>query len=243
MRMISRAVSVLRALAEHPAGLSLGQIAKETGLARATVQRLVGALAAEKLVCATSGVVGVRLGHELARLGSAVHCDLRGIARPLLQELQARVEDTIDLTALHGDEAIVLDQMASPRGLRVVSHVGMALPVHCTASGKAHLTQMSAADVARLLEGGTLRRYTANTNTDPKALLPLAGTAAARTCQFDLEEYAEGVSAIGLPIRGLASGNYALAISMPSHRLHDRLDMLKAELLWCQGEIERRVGL
>ena len=53
MRMISRAALILRALGEHPSGLSLGRIAKETGLARATVQRLVGALAAERLVCTT----------------------------------------------------------------------------------------------------------------------------------------------------------------------------------------------
>ena len=43
IRLIARAASILRALAEEPSGLSLGQIAKQTGLARATVQRLVGA--------------------------------------------------------------------------------------------------------------------------------------------------------------------------------------------------------
>ncbi len=241
MRMISRAASILRALGEHPSGLSLGRIAKETGLARATVQRLVGALAAERLVCTTSGA-GVRLGAELARLGALVHCDVRSLVRPLLLDLHARVEETVDLTALHDGEAIVVDQFASPRALRVVSHVGQILPLHATASGKAHLTLMTPAEARQALDR-PLKRFTGNTISDPGLLIALAGTAAARECQFDREECFEGVSAIGLPIRGLASGNYAIALSMPSQRLSDRSDVLREELLRCQADIERVVEL
>ena len=151
MRMITRAVAVLRALADQPGGLSFGQIAKATGLARATVQRLVGALESERLVSTHAGVVGVRLGVELARLGAAVHAEARRLFRPHLEDLHARVEETIDLTKLVGGEAIMIEQIASPRALRVVSQVGQALPLHCTASGKAHLTQMSLAEAEREL--------------------------------------------------------------------------------------------
>ena len=49
VQVIARAASVLRALENRPEGLSLGQIAKEVGLARSTVQRIVAALAAEKI--------------------------------------------------------------------------------------------------------------------------------------------------------------------------------------------------
>ncbi|MFL6517521.1 MAG: helix-turn-helix domain-containing protein, partial [Bacillus sp. (in: firmicutes)] len=42
--MISRAAKILRALRDHPKGLSLSKIAKEVGLARSTVQRIVTAL-------------------------------------------------------------------------------------------------------------------------------------------------------------------------------------------------------
>src|SRR5205807_1695051 len=47
VQVIARAASVLRALENRPEGLSLGQIAKEVGLARSTVQRIVAALQAE----------------------------------------------------------------------------------------------------------------------------------------------------------------------------------------------------
>lgn len=241
MRMIARASAVLRALADHPSGLSLGQIAKATGLARATVQRLVGALENERLVSTAAGVPGVRLGVELARLGAAVHRDLRDLFRPVLTLLWERLEETIDLTQLQGGDAVVIDQIVSPRGLRVVSFIGNALPLHCTASGKAHMTQMSAADIAKAL-GGAVKRWTARSQTDASSFTALAQTADARICQIDDEEYADGVCAIGLPIRGLIGGNYAIAISMPSQRFKERREMLSEELRRAQTELERLAG-
>ena len=245
MRMIARASAVLRALADHPSGLSLGQIAKATGLARATVQRLVGALENERMVSTAAGVPGVRLGVELARLGAAVHRDLRDLFRPILTALQERLEDTIDLTQLQGGDAIVIDQIVSPRTLRVVSFIGNALPLHCTASGKAHMTQMSADEIAKALAGealGALKRHTAQTQTDPSSFAALAQTADARICQIDDEEYLDGICAIGLPIRGLIGGNYAIAISMPSQRFIERREALSEELLRAQIELERLAG-
>jgi DNA-binding IclR family transcriptional regulator len=241
MRMISRASSILRAIAEQPAGLSLGQLAKSTGLARATVQRLVGALEAEGLVSTTPNLPGVRLGVELARLGSAVHSDIRSLIRPALEQLHRRVEDTVDLTILNGAAAVVIDQIASPHALRVVSHIGQALPLHCTASGKAHLTQLTATQITQFVRP-PLRRYTGNTNTDAGACLALAETASLRLSQFDFEECFDGVAAISLPIRGSARGNYAISISMPVQRLIDRRDLLTEELLRAQSDIESMLG-
>jgi DNA-binding IclR family transcriptional regulator len=185
--------------------------------------------------------VGARLGVELARLGAAVHADARRLFRPHLEDLHARVEETIDLTKLVGGEAIMIEQIASPRALRVVSQVGQALPLHCTASGKAHLTQMSLAEAERELPR-VLKQFTPATSADRESLLSLAGTANERRCQLDVEECFEGVCALGLPIRGIAADNYAIAVSMPSQRFGERLDFLSRELIKCQDAIERAIG-
>src|SRR5262245_16686803 len=50
VQVIARAATILRALEEENAGLSLGQIAQRVNLARSTVQRIVAALETEKLV-------------------------------------------------------------------------------------------------------------------------------------------------------------------------------------------------
>ena len=82
--MIARAAAILRALEEQPAGLSLGQIAQRVGLARSTVQRIVAALAAEKLLIAASPTGRVRLGPTILRLAASVRTDFVASARPFL---------------------------------------------------------------------------------------------------------------------------------------------------------------
>jgi IclR family acetate operon transcriptional repressor len=167
MRMISRAAEVLRALAEEPAGLSLGQLAKATGLARSTVQRLVGALEAEGFAVTRPGQPGVKLGAELVRLGSAVHANLRSLFRPFLQELNHQTKDTVDLTLLMNGLPVVIDQITSTASLRVVSFVGRPLPLHCTASGKAHVSAMTD-DEAKALLTPPLKGYTARGWREPR---------------------------------------------------------------------------
>ncbi|MFN7633295.1 MAG: helix-turn-helix domain-containing protein, partial [Acetobacteraceae bacterium] len=82
VQVIARAAAILRALEEERQGLSLGQIAGRVGLARSTVQRIVGALEAEKLAVAASPNGRVRLGPALLRLAASVETEPARIARP-----------------------------------------------------------------------------------------------------------------------------------------------------------------
>lgn len=241
MRIITRAAAVLRALAERPAGSSLGQLARATGLPRSTVQRLVGALAAERLVSADGIVPGVRLGAEVARLAAAVHRDVTQVFRPHLERLHAEIEDTVDLTMLQGNAAVVVDQVASGRALRVVSHLGTALPLHCTASGKAHLSQLDDALAAALL-GRMLQRYTSHSLTDPRAVLALLDPGGERV-SIDREEFAVGVCAIALPVRGLNAGNFAVAVSMPKQHFAEHFEAARLALDRCRIGLERVAGV
>ena len=239
MRMIARAADVLRALSGSSDGLSLGQIAKATGLARSTVQRLVGALEVEGFVMTQAGAPGVTLGRELARLGAAAHESARALFRPHLQALSAATRDTVDLTLLTGGAPVVVDQITATAPLRVVSFVGRPLPLHCTASGKAHLSRLPRAEAEKLLRP-PLQAYTRRTIVDPAALLDRAGEADA--VFVDIEEFDEGVCALALPIRVPGAENYAVAISMPSTRFPDRVDLLCNTLRACRLDMEGVAG-
>ena len=80
VQVIARAANVLRALEGRPDGLSLGQIAKEVGLARSTVQRIVAALAQEDFVVEAQPGRGVRIGPGLARIASSLEFECRRAA-------------------------------------------------------------------------------------------------------------------------------------------------------------------
>ena len=78
IQVIARAAAILRTLENQAAGLSLGQIAQRVNLARSTVQRIVAALQAEKLLASKDpdtdfDQVQSELKRATARLETARH--------------------------------------------------------------------------------------------------------------------------------------------------------------------------
>src|SRR4051794_39834651 len=164
VQVIARAATILRALEEQPAGLSLGQIAQRVDLARSTVQRIVAALEAEKLVIAASPTGRVRLGPTILRLAASARTDFVSIARPFLVRLSNELGETVDLATIRKNHLIFVDQVIGPQRLRAVSAVGETFPLYCTANGKAYLAQLDEVAIARLI-GTSFERRTPKTIT------------------------------------------------------------------------------
>ena len=143
MRLIARAAAILRALANAPGGASLGEIAKATGLARSTVQRVIDALVVEQFVSAGAGACGLKLGLEIARLASFVQMGPREQLRPFMESLMGRVQETVDLTILdeHGVCVRAGHHCAQPlmRRLGVAATARASVWVHSTADDVAAL--------------------------------------------------------------------------------------------------------
>src|SRR3712207_1333368 len=109
VQVIARAGAILRALEHQPTGLSLGEIAKAVGLARSTVQRIVAALEAEKLVIAASPTGRVRLGPAILRLAASVRTDFVTLVRPFLVQLSSELRETVDLAVVKKDHLVFVD--------------------------------------------------------------------------------------------------------------------------------------
>ena len=151
VQVIARAATILRALEDENAGLSLGQIAQRVNLARSTVQRIVAALEAEKLVIAATPNGRVRLGPTILRLAASVRSDFITLARPLLEQLSEELHETVDLSTVKKDHLVFIDQVIGSQRLRAVSAVGDTFPLYCTANGKAYLAQLSDTAVEALI--------------------------------------------------------------------------------------------
>ena len=237
---ISRAAAVLRAVADHP-GASLGEIAKATGLARSTVQRLVNALNTEGFLTKTFGQQGVFLGMELARLAARVNLDARTMLTPFMDELHARIADNIDLTALEQGRVVVIEQIASNENIRVISYVGREHPIHCTANGKAHLSQLSRPEALAIL-GDRMERLTPNTITDPNALLAQVDAFRQVGLYIDREEFAEDVCAIATTLPEIGGRKLAISIAMPSARFQRREEDIKSALIDFRRKVQNAFG-
>ncbi|QYZ69587.1 IclR family transcriptional regulator [Neotabrizicola shimadae] len=237
---ISRAVAVLRFVADHP-GASLGEIAKATGMPRSTVQRLVGSLNGEGLVTRSFGQQGVYLGMELARLGAKVALDARVLFRPAMEELHARIGENIDLTVLEQGRVVVIEQFASNEDIQVISYVGRQHPVHCTANGKAHLGQLSRIEAMELL-GNDLPAYTKHTITDPKALMAQVEAFRQIGLYVDREEFGVDICAMATTLPDVGDRKLAISLAMPASRFQRREEEVKAALLDFRRTIQGSFG-
>lgn len=238
--VIARAAAVLSALQAQPGGMSLAQIAQATGLPRTTVHRLVSALEAQQLVL--SGPRGVTLGPALVRLAASAHTDVVALARPHLEALGRRTRETVDLCVYRGTHSVLVDQFASDQELRVVSPVGTAFAVHCTAHGKALLAALADSEVAERLPD-ELERRTATTLGSLPALLAELAQVRQHGVAVDREEHAAGVCGLGVHLYSGLVERYAIALAVPALRFEANRAALQAALLQCKAEIEARLGV
>ncbi|TWE08649.1 IclR family transcriptional regulator [Neobacillus bataviensis] len=230
VQVISRAAKILRTLRAHPKGLSLSQIAKEVGMARSTVQRIVTTLEQERFIAAASVNGGFRLGPEIAMLAGAVHSDLREEVRPFLLNLSHQINETVDLSILENGKVLFVDQIIAPHPLQATSQPGASFPLHCTANGKAILASLPLAEVEKLLPEH-MQTYTEHTITTRDELLRELEQVRKKGVSFAREEHIPGICAVGSAVVDHMGNISSVSIPLPSTRFYGHEERLAEALI------------
>jgi DNA-binding IclR family transcriptional regulator len=149
---LRRGLAVLRALAGRAGPASAAAIARDLDLPRSTTYHLLAELEADGFVVHLAAERRYGLGIAAFELGSAYlrHDPLERLARPLLRKLVDRVGHTAQLGVLHGNELVYLIKERPARPETLVTDVGVRLPAHLTASGRAMLAFLPTAHVRAL---------------------------------------------------------------------------------------------
>jgi DNA-binding IclR family transcriptional regulator len=243
MQLISRAAAVLRALEGQPAGISLGQIAKATGLPRPTVQRIVDALCVESMVMVDPLQGGVRLGPLLARLATSIRIDLVGLARPHLEQLAWTARESVAMTVLQDGKVVVIAIVTPPtQAVRLTASIGSTWPLHSSAEGKALLSGLPEPAIRAMLPQ-PLEARTPNTITDVKVLIAELTGAAPSGILTDHEGTAIGISSVAARLVDASGTRYAISILLPTSRFEANLTTLREELSRCRDAILKAAGL
>ncbi|EIE98499.1 IclR family transcriptional regulator [Saccharomonospora glauca] len=149
---LRRGLAVLRLLAAKAEPVTASSVARELGLPRSTTYHLLAELSAAGFVTHLPEQRRYGLGVAAFEVGAAYlrHDPLEGLARPLLRKLTSRIDLTAHLGVLHGAETLYLlrEQPRWPLGL--VTEVGVRLPAHLPASGRAILAHLPEAQVRAL---------------------------------------------------------------------------------------------
>lgn len=103
---LERGLLVLRSLAEHPRGMTAGEVATHLGVHRSVAYRLLQALTRTGFAARVD--THYRIGAELLALGQRVRPGLRQAAEPILAELADRTESSACLLVRDGDDAVAI---------------------------------------------------------------------------------------------------------------------------------------
>lgn len=160
---VARALALLDALAEGPAGVNA--LARRIGVNPSSASRLLATLERGGLVEREAGGGPYRLGLRLVALADRVlgRLDVRDLARPRLQALVDETGETATLSVPGGDEAVTVDFVAGESSVLSLARLGRPSIGHATAAGKVLLALGGA-------RPGPLVAYTERTITDPQRL-------------------------------------------------------------------------
>jgi len=220
---VTRALRVLEALAPGPR--KLAEIASGAGVTRTNAHRILGVLADAGYVQPVGGGT-YRLAPRSAALAAAL-----GLAAPrgveeALRQLGEKVAATVHLALRSGSQAVYVHKIDGPGPVRMASSVGMHIPLHCTAIGKAILGALNDEQVRGVIADAGLPGRTRNTITDPAALSHELASIRGQGFAVDDEENEEGIRCLGmaLPVDGLPGGGLSistLTYTTPRQRLID----------------------
>jgi len=237
MQGVSRAAAILRVLSS--AHVSLGYIAKATGLPRSTVQRLVNALAVEELVEVTND--GISLSWGIMRLAEAAQSSLLDKFRSAIETMFQETHETVDFSTVYGKEVTYIEKIHSDQEIRVVPKAGRPMPLHAMSNGKAMLSIMSKSEIQALI-GSQPLKMTSHTKTNVKDILNEIETVKATGYAYDFEEHSEGICCIATPIVLPGHRPYAISITVPFFRFEQNLPLFRDALDRCKNKIESSFG-
>jgi DNA-binding IclR family transcriptional regulator len=145
-------LAVLRHLARQAGPLPAAAIARDLGLPRSTTYHLLAVLEEQGFVVHLPEEHRYGLGVAAFEVGSAFsrQAPLARLARPLLARLVDEVGHSAHLSVLHGRDVVYVVEERAPGRPPLVSDVDVRLPSQLTASGRAVLADLPAAQVRAL---------------------------------------------------------------------------------------------
>ena len=225
----TRTLQVLRLLAAAPGPLPASQVAERLGVPRASTYRLLEAMEAEGFVTRFPDEGRWGLGVATFEVGSAYlrRQPLERLGLPVLLRLVARTRRTAHLGILQGPETVYLLVERPRRPDPLVTAVGVRLPAHHTASGRAILAQLPREHVRAVYSRSGV----------PPELADLARDRA-RGWSREQDLVTPGYGSVAAPVLD-AGGRPVAAISVTSR---DDLDSLVPAVRAAAATLSQRLG-
>lgn len=247
IQSVDHALHVLEAFQGEDDELGITELSRRLKLHKNNIFRILATLESRGYIEQNRSTDNYRLGLRTLELGQAYirHTGLLSVAKPVMEELNRKVNENVYIGILKEKYAFYLDVVESTHTVRVLSRVGCRVPTYCSAIGKAQLAYESTENIMNILAKKDLKGFTPKTMTDRDKVMEHLALVKELGYSIDDEEWDEGVRCIGAPIfdytRKVAG---AISISAPAVRMS--MEKIRKEYVpivreACQ-EISTRLG-
>ena len=225
---VDRAAALLAMVVQADEPITFTDLTEASGLPRSTTSRLLSALERTRLL--ERDEAGAYIAGALFALYSTRHdrwSDVVRLARPVLQKLQKETAETVNLGIPRGDTVVQIAQENTRYVLGARDWVGVDVPPHCSALGKAMYAFGGLPVPEGPLETPTGQSIGSRERLDDE-LRRVRRLGYATTH----EELEIGLTAVAVPIRDRAGSVIAaLGVSGPTVRMNERVDQIGRLLL------------
>jgi IclR family pca regulon transcriptional regulator len=216
---LARGLDVIRAFTRARPRMTLSEIARTTGMTRATVRRFLLTLVREGYAEKDEKLFALK--PKILELGYSAlsSMGILDVAQPIMNELARTLQESVFCAVLTGEDVTYIARATSDRLVHVSIAVGGRAPAHAVSTGRVLLGAEPPEALASYLERVTLQAHTCRTVTSKPQLK--AAIEAARVDGYSIvdQELEIGLGSISVPIRNPAGRVLAaLNVCCPSSR-------------------------
>ncbi len=245
VRAVDHALQLLSCYTEKEE-MGVTELSKKLGLHKNNVFRILATLEFRGYIEQNRKTEGYRLGSKIFELGLIFKYQMGLIkhAKPIMEEIVRRHNETVYLGVLRDIYAIYIDNVETTHTVRVISRVGSQIPAYAAAIGKVQLAYLPTDELERLLRDRKLRPYTEKTIIDKNLLMEELRKVATEGYALDNEEFEDDVKCVAAPIRDYTRWVVAgLSISGPAFRMGDTImPELIETVKWGALQISKSLG-
>ena len=247
IQALARASAIIDVIAAGgEQGVGLSEISRATALNKTTAFNLIASLVTLGFLEQDEHSRRYRLGLRNLELGRIVQqrMHISHLARPVLAVLCRKTNETVNLGLPDLLDLLVVDSFQGSRQLHATAYAGWRSLYHCTALGKAMLSQWDEPMRHTVYRLRGLPRQTPRTITDIDTLEANLAQFRAQRYSVDVEENEVGVNGLAASIfNGMGDVAAAISVCGPSNRLtEDVIEQIAMDVMAAADSIAVAIG-
>lgn len=221
----AKGLSVIEAFGKGRDRLTIAEVARISGLDRASARRCLLTLVEQGYASADDRYF--ELTPQILKLGrSYLSASLPRLIRPALSQLADRLGESCSAAVLDHSEVVYIARASEHHVVGAGLHPGSRLPAYCTSLGRVLLAALPEATARKIIEDTKREPLTEHTLTSVKAIM--AELARVREQGYSIidQEVATNSRSIGVPIFNY-NGKAVAAITVAMHASRGSVEKLK----------------